>query len=243
VANVDGENKDPKDPDDLNLSDDELFPMEPTPATEDETLGMVDSWATEAAPLADLTDDLQTTEEAGLPPLESIGVEGEPIAVETAEEKIVQDAEESFDAEIASEGEDSEEKKPMEVPLYAELGGAVGIPVVLLLLALCNLVYFSTAFYLIAVGCIPYAIWKGRETNTTYTALLGCALIAVLTAVYCLVLELGRYDFNVKAKRMGMSRAVQSGLDTTTATACPALVRLTNKAVGLDDGNGSSWMT
>ena len=98
------------------------------------------------------------------------------------------------------------------LPIYLEWGGAIGIPVIILALAWFEVLYFSTALYVISVGFIPYGIWKGRETNTVYTVILGCTLVAVLTAIYCLWLEVGRYNFEVKAKqRAGISRPIQAG--------------------------------
>lgn len=77
---------------------------------------------------------------------------------------------------------------------------AGGIALVLLLLALVGLFNFSTAFYVVAVGVLAYTLWKMRELNDLYTVILGFALIAILTAVYCLWLEVGRYQFDTKAR-------------------------------------------
>jgi hypothetical protein len=40
-----------------------------------------------------------------------------------------------------------------------------------------------------------------RKTNDLYTVILGCALIAILTGIYCLWLEWGRYQFDTKARQ------------------------------------------
>ena len=40
----------------------------------------------------------------------------------------------------------------------------------------------------------------GRKTNTVFVVFLGCVLAAVLTAVYCLWMELARYKFDIKAQ-------------------------------------------
>ena len=77
---------------------------------------------------------------------------------------------------------------------------AVGLPVILLGLAVVNFVFFSTAIYLVAMGYTFLGLWIYRRTNTLYTVLLGCALAAVLTAVYCLWIEMGNYEFDLKAK-------------------------------------------
>ena len=97
------------------------------------------------------------------------------------------------------------EEPPLEqsaaLPPYVAWAAALAGAVILLALALLHFIYFGTAIYLISIGLVFYGIWKDRETNTAYTVLLGCALIAVLTAVYCLWIELGRYHFNISAKQ------------------------------------------
>lgn len=135
--------------------------------------------------------------------LEMLGEETapvEPIAEPAAEQPIGTEREQA-DTEKPEEGEVPEElaagegeKKLGELPVYLEWGGATAISVILLALALLHILYFATAFYVISVGFVGYAIWKGRATNTVYTVILGCALVAVLTAIYCLWLEVGRYQ-------------------------------------------------
>ena len=116
-------------------------------------------------------------------------------------------------SEVSEEGfQEETEKGPSKLPVYLEWAGVIAIPAIILALAWLGVWYFSTAFYVISVGLIPYGIWKGRETNTVYTVILGCTLVAVLTAIYCLWLEVGRYNFDVKAKqRVGLSRPIQAG--------------------------------
>jgi hypothetical protein len=114
-------------------------------------------------------------------------------------------AEEPAKEEPAKEepGETAAEKKAKpSSPLMAYLDWAIagGVAALLLLLALVGLLNFSTVLYVISVGLVLYAIWKGRQTNDLYAVMLGFSLIAVLTAVYCLWLEVGRYHFDVKAK-------------------------------------------
>lgn len=104
-------------------------------------------------------------------------------------------------------------KVPGKVPNFVEWGCVIGLPVLLVLLALVNVVYLSTAVYVIAVGFIPYGIWKGRATNTVYTVILGCTLAAVLTAIYCLWLEVGRYQFDIKAREAKQRGSMSSLLD------------------------------
>ena len=89
--------------------------------------------------------------------------------------------------------------------------GGIGLGVfVLLALGWLNLFYFSTALYTISIGLVGYGIWKGRATNNIYTMFMACALLAVLTAVYCLWLELGRYQFEIKPKHAGRAAVVQT---------------------------------
>jgi len=61
-----------------------------------------------------------------------------------------------------------------------------------------------------------------RHANP-YTVMLGMALLALLIAVFCLLMELGRYGFHVKASsaRRGafVEAAVQSGPAKTIAAA------------------------
>jgi hypothetical protein len=103
-------------------------------------------------------------------------------------------------------------KEPSKQAVYIEWGVAIGVPVLLLAVAWLGLFYISTAIYLIAVGFVPYGIWKGRETSNVYTIVLGCALIAMMTLAYFMWVELGRYNFDVKARegknRISMSQTI-----------------------------------
>jgi hypothetical protein len=126
-----------------------------------------------------------------------------------------QDDQSHPDEEATAAGE-----KPDQVPQYIEWGGMIGIPVLLLILALMHLIYFATAVYLISIGFVGYGIWKNRETSSIYIVLLGCALIAILTALYCLWIELGRYDFNIRAKQpLTMVRTTPCGTSFPTRPA------------------------
>ena len=131
-------------------------------------------------------------------------------------------------AETAAEPEEAAEeveKQPSKLPFYLELAGAIGIPLLLLALALLNVLSFSTAVYLIAIGFIPYGIWKGRETSNVYTVILACALAALLTAVYCLWLEWGRYQFDVKARGAKQQASVRQTLQGSAAITVIASLR------------------
>jgi hypothetical protein len=109
-------------------------------------------------------------------------------------------------------------KQPSKQAVYIEWGVAVGVPVLLLAIAWFGLLYISTAIYLIAVGFVPFGIWKGRKTSTVYTIVLGCTLIAVMTAVYFMWVEFGRYEFDIKARdgkhRISMSHTIPVGFCT-----------------------------
>jgi hypothetical protein len=176
---------------------------------------------------------------AGDAPLDE-SAEGEQPEMESAEEAEPEEA------------EAEPEEKPFEVPAYLEWAGVIGVPLVILAIAaLCVMTFatalaaFSLAVYVIALAFIPYGLWKGRETNNIYTVVLGCALAALLTMTYCLWRELGEYQFNIKARRqVGMSsQNLQLGPASTTAAAWPAVVRLTNRADGLEEHTGSPAIT
>jgi hypothetical protein len=123
------------------------------------------------------------------------------IAAEDAVVTVEGAAGEEADEELAVEAA-PEKPATLSEQIKANLDWAIagGIAVFLLLLALVGLFSYWTAIYVVAVGLAVYAMWKMRETNDLYTVILGCALIAILTAVYCMWLELGRYQFDVKAR-------------------------------------------
>jgi hypothetical protein len=92
-------------------------------------------------------------------------------------------------------------KKPRKLPLPVEWAVAGGVAVVAVLLVVLNFATVSTGVYMIAATGIGVAVWRERKTCNVYTILLACALVAMLTAIYCLWSELGRYDFNIRAKQ------------------------------------------
>jgi hypothetical protein len=163
------------------------------------------------------TEEPQTAEEpiaAEVPPV----AEESQAAEETAAKPAEAEGQEAA-AESAGEGEEepaTEEKpepKPAKWPFFVEWGAIVGVPVILLGIAFLHLLYFATVIYVVSVALIPYAIWKGRQTNSVYTVILGCALVAVLTAVYCLWLEVGRYQFDIKAREAKQRVSMSVGID------------------------------
>lgn len=160
----------------------------------------------EAVPVEPLADDLlqefqpldasefpepAAEESAFGPPVET---EGGPVETEEASQEPTP---EEGTAEEPAEGP---AKPSRELPPKVEWGAVAGVSVLLFVLALAGLLYFATAIYVISIGMVGYGIWKGRETNSVYTVFLGCTLVAVLTAIYCLWMELGRYHYDVKAR-------------------------------------------
>lgn len=151
----------------------------------------LDDLMTPGDDLAPLEPDMELPDE--LATVEPVEMEDVPVE----DEQALQEQEE------ASESEPDEQplEKPTGLPPYLGLAGVVAGAVIVLALVFLHFIYLGTAIYAICVGLVLYGIWKDREMNTVYTALLGCALIAVLTAVYCLWIELGRYQFDISAKR------------------------------------------
>jgi hypothetical protein len=97
-----------------------------------------------------------------------------------------------------------------------EWGGLALVLVVLLAIAFFGLILYATAVYLFILTSVGYTLWKGRATNPIYVNLLGFALAAVITAIYCMWLELAAYDFSIRAResrpRLGVNAPVPSGM-------------------------------
>ncbi len=128
---------------------------------------------------------------------------GEPLDAEPAAEDNEQEVaaeEEPMEEKIGPRRAGVQQKLLDRLPANRELTIAVAVPVLLLLLWLVGLIYFSSVVYVIAVAAVPFAMWKYRDTSTIFTVLLGCALVAILTAVYCLWREWGTYGFDSKAR-------------------------------------------
>jgi hypothetical protein len=130
--------------------------------------------------------------------------EVEPIALATPSEVEAAKLTEPPTKEPEPEKEIGEPERKFEKkgqsPALLPLAAGVGVIVVLLGLALLKFVLFSTAVYLIALGCIPLGLWASRKTNTVFIVILGCILAAILTACFCLWREMGSYKFDVKAQ-------------------------------------------
>ena len=103
-------------------------------------------------------------------------------------------------------------------PTYVTWAAAAGVSVLLVILAFIGLLYLATAIFLAALVLVGVGIWVGRETNSVYTVILACALVAVLTAVYCLLLELGRYNMDVKARSAKQHASISQPMKGRVAT-------------------------
>jgi hypothetical protein len=118
--------------------------------------------------------------------------------------------------EEAENLEGQEEPPPGKRPFYLEVTVAAGLAAVILVLGCVGVLYLPTAIYLIGLGLIPCGLWMGRQTNTVYTVFLGGVLAALLTAVFCLFLELRQYNFDVKAQgvkqRVSVAQPAGEGL-------------------------------
>lgn len=106
-------------------------------------------------------------------------------------------------------------------PLFLA-AGALGLAVVLLLMAWAGLWNYSTAVYVTGLIFIPLLLWMGRKTNTVYTVFLGCVIAVLMTCIYCLWAVLAQYHFDVKAseakQRVGMAQPVDRGWQFAAST-------------------------
>jgi len=103
------------------------------------------------------------------------------------------------------------------------------------------------AIFLLALVSIPFVLWKSRKTCTPYRVMLALSLAAILTAAFCLFLELKTYDYDIKAEgakqRAQATPAVQFGPSTTSATDWPICVQFSSIAGDLVEVSGSRWIT
>ena len=143
---------------------------------------------------ASLESDAETEVETGL---------AEGLEAVTEDEAIV----ESADEVVATE------KGRGATSLYVGAGAAIGLPAVVAVLFLLNVIFLSTAIYLVGLCYIPLGLWLGRLTNTVFTVFLGCTLAALMTASFCLWVELGRYEFDMKAKDARVSAILPAGTE------------------------------
>jgi len=138
-------------------------------------------------------DDMVLPDEAFAPPEElapdaaAVQAEAEPALADVERPKGPAPA---FDDDMA----------PEKTPPYLAIAGTIAIPIALLAIAFFGYLNFSTAIYIIGLAIVSLMFWMGRKTSTVYTVLLGCVLIALMTAVYCLWVVLMRYHGDVKAQ-------------------------------------------
>lgn len=174
----------------------------------------------EAAPADEVPSDLPLPDESVLEALDDSvlgAIETEPGAEPAAEAPLEEAQAETKEEEV----QPAKEKKPFKLPRYFEPAAIVVIAAILLGIAALHVFGISTAVYLIAIGLIPYAIWKGGNTNNVYTVLLGFTLAAVVTAAFLLWLELERYHLDIKAREARQRAAISqrhSGSDGTPTT-------------------------
>lgn len=152
--------------------------------------------AAEEPVLEDATASAEGTDEQPQP-VEATDTE----AVEVEEAEVKAEEGKAAEEEKADESEKEEaEKEAGKLPLVLELVGVIGVPLILLALFWFQIIFISTALFLIGVGFIPYGLWKGRKSNTVFAVFLGCTLVALLTASYCLWSVLRKYEFDLKAQ-------------------------------------------
>ncbi len=95
--------------------------------------------------------------------------EDETAPAETAEDQVqpveAVEAEGAETAEAAEESPEAEEEQaeaaPSKLPVAVELAVVIGIPVVMLGLFALNIIYISTAIYLMGLCYIPWGVWRG----------------------------------------------------------------------------------
>ena len=171
--------------------------------------------------MAKIEDDISNLGDMGLPddmtaPFEGLGAMDEAAAdgaTAPAEEKPTAAKDEQDKQPAAADDDMAPEKQPP----YLAIALAVGVLVVLLALAYFKILSYSMAICIVGVAVVVLMIWMGRKTNTVYTVLLGCVLIALVTSVYCLWYILSdKYQGDIKAQeakqRVGMVQPVDRGI-------------------------------
>ncbi|NLF07097.1 MAG: hypothetical protein GX594_03825 [Pirellulaceae bacterium] len=160
-------------------------------------------------------DELNTSGEENAPEepvLEDAAIE--PLEPAEGAEAV---AEEQPVEEPAAETEESEAEapeKPRKRSFLIEAVLAIGLPVVFVGLFLVNIIFLSTAVYLLGMCYIPLGLWMGRRSNTVFTVFLACTLAALMTASFCLWIELRRYEFDTKAQDARVSMTLPMGIET-----------------------------
>jgi len=155
--------------------------------------------------------------------------EGEEIAIEAPEEAEGEGEEGEEEEEEEDEGELVRKRKKLF--LIVEIAGLAIVCIGMLAgtyfgIAECQA---DRAFwgvlnaYVLSLVFIAYTLWKARETETPYRVMLAISLSAILTALFCLFLELKTYDYDINAEtakqHARLERPVQSGPPTMTVAA------------------------
>jgi hypothetical protein len=145
-------------------------------------------------------------EEAAIEPAEAdladlaTGPAEADLATEPAEADLADLAAEEPAGAPHAEEEEEEEKEPSKLPVALEVAAVIVVPVAIIALALMQIGDPWTWLYVFLLACVPYALWKGRATNTVFTVFLGCVLAAELTAIFCLLKEFQRYGYDVSGR-------------------------------------------
>jgi hypothetical protein len=157
-------------------------------------------------------DDMISPDDMVLPddafaPSDQTPVDAAPIEME-AEPAPVEDEQPKGPAPAFDDGFEPETQPP-----YLAIAGVIAIPIALLAIAFFGILNFSTAIYIIGLVIVSLMLWMGRKTNTVFTVLLGCVLIALMTSIYChWDFLMKKYHGDVKAQeakqRVGMAQPV-----------------------------------
>jgi hypothetical protein len=80
-----------------------------------------------------------------------------------------------------------------------------------------------------------------------YTVMLVMAFFALLLGILCLAIELGRYEWDLKAEGAKRGSALAPGVyapaPSSTLAACPRAEKLNFSATGGAPFSGSAWIT
>jgi hypothetical protein len=145
-------------------------------------------------------DDLGSLDDLTAPVegLDAMGEAAADAATVPAEEKPAEAKDEKAKKPAAA---DDDELAPEKQPPYLAIVLGVGVVVVLLALGYFKILSYAMAICIVGVALVLLMIWMGRKTNTVYTVLLGCVLIALMVSVYCLWhIYHDRYNSDIKAQ-------------------------------------------
>jgi hypothetical protein len=138
-------------------------------------------------------DDMVLPDDA-LAPSDQATMDAAPIAME-AEPAPVEDKQPKGPAPAFDDGFEPETQPP-----YLAIAGVIAVPIALLAIAFFGILNYSTAIYIVGLAIIPLILWMGRKTNSVFTVILGCILVALITSIFCLWIVLMRYHGDVKAQ-------------------------------------------